>query len=569
MVETQPIDTSAPAPDRPERFAPSGWVAGLAAFVAYLVSSSIIFGGSVLAHLGTEYIPRQDASDSEFFRWALAWAPWAVTHGRDPLVTDVLHVPQGASLVWTTAVPGPALAMWPVTAVFGPLVSYNVLSLLAPALAGWAAYLLCRRLSHRFWPSLAAGAVFGFSAYMTIQLNHPNLALTFPIPLLVYFTVRRIEGSLGSRAYVVLSAVTLLALWSISIELFATTTMFGALAYVIALLVAGPDRSRLTALLPAIGISYVLAIAVVLFPYLLPALRQAPASLVIDPEKKHNDLLRFIFPRDRQLIGGGSLMAWAARMSDPAASGVAFVGIGMIAMAIGYAFTERRRRETWPIVAFLVIAAVLALGPQLYVHDHRTIPLPERVVSLLPLIKNALPGRFMIFVTLALSVIAALWLARSRGRGAWIRWGVVGIGLLLLIPNVQSPPWRVPDVTPAFFTDGTWSSVISPGETVAVMAEKKAQDMAWQADTNMGFVLPDGFLGAIPDVDTSQFTNGLYPRGDRFSATSELGAWLSEHGVTAVVVMDPVRSYFEPSLRQLGYAPVQDGDGVSVWRAAG
>ena len=209
MVETQPIDTSAPAPDRPERFAPSGWVAGLAAFVAYLVSSSIIFGGSVLAHLGTEYIPRQDASDSEFFRWALAWAPWAVTHGRDPLVTDVLHAPQGASLVWTTAVPGPALAMWPVTALFGPLVAYNVLCLLAPALAGWAAYLLCRRVSHRFSPSLAAGAVFGFSAYMTIQLNHPNLALTFPIPLLVYFTrasdrglarIERVRGAVGRHA---------------------------------------------------------------------------------------------------------------------------------------------------------------------------------------------------------------------------------------------------------------------------------------------------------------------------------------------------------------------------------
>jgi hypothetical protein len=380
--------------------------------------------------------------------------------------------------------------------------------------------------------------------------------------------VRRIEGSLGSKAYVVLSACTLLALWSISIEVFATTTMFGALAYVIALVVAGPDRGRLMAVLPAIGISYALAIAVVLFPYLLPALHQAPTSAAINPEKKYNDLLRFIFPRDRQLVGGGSLMSWSARMSDPASSGVAFVGVGMIAMVIGYAWTERRRRETWPIVAFLVIAVVLSLGPTLYVHDQRTIPLPDRLVSLLPLIKNALPGRFMIFVTLALSVIAALWLARSRGRAAWIRWAVVGIGLLLLVPNVQSPPWRVPDVTPGFFTDGTWSSVITPGETVAVMAEKKAQDMAWQAETNMGFVLPDGFLGAIPEVDSSQFANGLYPRDGRIPPASSLGTWLTEHGVTAVVVMDPVRSYFEPSLRKLGYAPVQEGDGVSVWRAA-
>jgi hypothetical protein len=98
------------------------------------------------------------------------------------------------------------------------------------------------------------------------------------------------------------------------------------------------------------------------------------------------------------------------------------------------------------------------------------------------------------------------------------------------------------------------------------MAEKKGQDMAWQADTKMGFVLPDGYLGAIPTSD-SQFSNGLYPR-DVPPPTNALGAWLSQHGVTAVVVMDPVRSWFEPSLRDLGYVPTSEADGVSVWRPA-
>ena len=343
--------------------------------------------------------------------------------------------------------------------------------------------------------------------------------------------------------------------------------MFGALAYVIALIAAGPDRRRLADTLPWLGISFAIVIAVVFFPYLLPAIRQAPSSLGIDPEKKHNDLLRFVLPRDRQLIGGGWLESTSARVADPSTSSVAFIGIGMIAMVIGYAITERRRRETWPILAFLGAAAILALGPRLYVANHRLIPMPESLLSLLPLVKNALPGRFMVFATLALGVIAALWLSRATGRAAWIRWGVVGVGLLLLIPHVESPPWHVPDVTPGFFTDGTWSTVISPGETIAIVGEKKAQDMAWQAETNMGFVLPDGFLGAIPALENEPFSNGLYPRGAR-APTKSIGPWLTQHGVTAVVVMDPARSWIEPSLRELGYAPVQEGDGVSVWRTA-
>src|SRR6185436_16263277 len=362
MVEAQRMAPS-PTVEHHEAFAPSGWLAGVCAFAVYLVASTITYAGSTIAHLSSEYIPRQDASDSEFFRWALTWAPWAVTHGRDPLFTDVLYAPHGASLVWTTAVPGPALAMWPVTAAFGPLVSYNVLSLLAPTLAGWGAYLLCLRVSHRFWPSLLGGSVFGFSAYMTIQLNHPNLALTFPIPIAVYLTVRRVEGSLGRIAYIALLSLTLLALWSISIEVFATTTMFAGIAYLIALAVAWTDRRALIAALPWIAIAYVIVIALVLFPYLLPALREAPTSVSIDPEKKYVDLMRFILPRDRQLVGEGWLMARTAGAVDPDSSGVGFIGIGLVAMIVGYAITERRRRETWGILAFLLIAATLTLGP--------------------------------------------------------------------------------------------------------------------------------------------------------------------------------------------------------------
>ena len=286
----------------------------------------------------------------------------------------------------------------------------------------------------------------------------------------------------------------------------------------------------------------------------------------MNAENKYNDLLRFVIPRDRQLIGGGWLESLSARMTDPETSGVAFIGFGMVAMVIGYAITERRRRETWPILAFVVVAAVLVLGPALHVHTHRLIPMPESLLSLFPLIQNALPGRFMVFVTLALGVIAALWLSRATGRAAWIRWAVVCVGLLLTIPHVETPPWHQPDVTPGFFTDGTWSTVLSPGETVAIVGQKKAQDMAWQADTNMGFVLPDGYLGVIPSLEKTRFTNGLYPSGAGHAPTNAMGTWLTQSGVTAVVVLDQVRGWIEPSLRALGYTPVQEGDGVSVWR---
>src|SRR4029077_8904297 len=135
--------------------------------------------------------------------------------------------------------------LWPVTRAFGSLVSYNVLMLLAPALAAWAAYLVCPRLTHAFWPSLLGGYLFGFSTYMVGQMDsHVNLVLIFPVPLVLYLVIRRLEGPIGIVAFLAWSFVTLLGLFSISTELFATTALFGAIAFVLALAV-GPRRDAI------------------------------------------------------------------------------------------------------------------------------------------------------------------------------------------------------------------------------------------------------------------------------------------------------------------------------------
>src|SRR5262249_6376627 len=130
--------------------------------------------------------------------------------------------------------------------VFGTLASTNLLKLLSPALAAWGAYLVCRRLTGRFWPSVVGGYLFGFSAYIVGQmLYHLNLIMVFPIPLLVYLVIRLVEGSFGRIAFLALASLTLLGLFSISTELFATTAFFGGIAFLIALIAGGKDRLRI------------------------------------------------------------------------------------------------------------------------------------------------------------------------------------------------------------------------------------------------------------------------------------------------------------------------------------
>jgi hypothetical protein len=562
-------DAAAEDPSPGRTPSPRRALAGLLAFVLYFVASVSIWGGSAVAHLSTDYIPEQTSADPDFFRWALAWSPWALLHGLNPLFSDAVFAPTGVSLTWATIVPGPALVMWPITAVFGPLAAYNVLVLSAPALAAWAAYLVCHRLTETFWPSLLGGFLFGFSSYVATQMNHPNLSLVFPIPLAVYLLIRRLEGSLRPGSFVALFSLTLVGLWSISIELFATATMFAGIALVIALAFASHDRRHLLRATLLIGIGYAIVGAIVFVPYLLPALRHAPTELLHDPENHYADLLRFAITTTPQLIGGKSFAAFASRHIDARIGSTPFIGVGLLIMLIGFAITERRRRATWALLSFVAVTALFTLGPHLHVAGRTLISLPGAIVSELPLLRQAIPERFIVFTDLAIAVIAALWLSRTRGRYAWMRWVVVVCGAALLIPNVSSLSWHGPDTTPAFFSDGTYATVLTPGETVLMIPEKRGQGMAWQAAADFSFRMPDGYVGPSPQgIPSDPLDRGLSLRGGEVPDPVVLQPWLAEHGVSAIVMADVARPMFETVVRYVDFVPVYEGGGVSVWRPA-
>src|SRR5205085_12486037 len=100
---------------------------------------------------------------------------------------------------------------------------YNVLAIAAPALTGFTAFLLCRHLSRSFWPSVVGGYLFGFSTYEIGQMQgHLNLVLPLFVPLAVLLVLKRVEGTFGDRAFVVLLALVLIGQFSISTEIFAT-----------------------------------------------------------------------------------------------------------------------------------------------------------------------------------------------------------------------------------------------------------------------------------------------------------------------------------------------------------
>ena len=216
-------------------------------------------GGSVVGSYG---------SDQASFTWSLAWWPHALEHGLHPLLTKLVYAPDGWNLAWTSSIPGPSLLAWPLTAAVGPVATYDVLALAAPALAAWCTYLLCRELGSGTPAALAGGLVFGFGTYETAEtLNHLNLALVFTLPLAGLVVARYLRGRLSDRRFVVWFALCVLGVFATFLETLFWATLGGAFALGMGLACTrGRERALLFRCLVLCALAYAIAL-VVAAPY--------------------------------------------------------------------------------------------------------------------------------------------------------------------------------------------------------------------------------------------------------------------------------------------------------------
>ena len=263
---------------------PAGWALAL-----YLALSLAFFGLPVAGDLGSTAIAADDI-DASAYMWFFSWWPHALLNGLDPIRTELIFVPDGYNLAWTTAMPGPSLVLAPVTLALGPLATWNTIMLLAPALGAWTAFLLCRELTGAFAPSLVGGYLFGFSPYVLGNLQGgPNLVLVALLPVFVLLVVRHARGAIGARPFVVLMTLALSFQFLTSTEVLAMAGVFGAITLAAAFALLPEWRGRLIGTIKLLAIASLAAIVLVspllwfmLFePHTVPeqALKGFPADL--------------------------------------------------------------------------------------------------------------------------------------------------------------------------------------------------------------------------------------------------------------------------------------------------
>lgn len=476
----------------------------LGAFLAYLALTLLLFGPKILPHLSDRKLAAVPW-DGSFFVWALHWWPWALTHGANPLYTHQIWSPLGLNLTWTTIAPVPGVLLAPLTSWLGAVATFNIAALLAPPFAAWTAYLLCRRITGAFAPSVAGGFVFGFSSYLMAEFaaGHINLSWVCLIPVCGYLVVRRYEESLRPLPFVLFMTLTLSLQFGIFTEVYATSVLFGVVVGAIAI-VALPraGRRRLLATGGWVAVAYGLS-AIVASPFLYVAFAypQPFRTLFVNPADAASivshgtDLLRFIEPGPTAPFGHwlkpGTMISHYITFERLGW----YVPIALAAILVHMWITQRKRPLTKVLGVSFAVALVFAIGPWLWIGSAR-VPMPWWLVQALPVIRRALPGRMMMYAFLVASVSVALWLAAAP-RSPW-RWSAMGLTVLLLMPNIRADVWVSDVQIPSFFTTDLYRGYLSQGSTVWIVDIDKGQQMLWQARTDTYFKIAGGYLGINP-----------------------------------------------------------------------
>lgn len=502
--------------------------------------------------------------------WCLAWWPYALTHGLNPFVTHLVWAPTGVNLTWATSVPSLAMLAWPITALWGPVTAFNVLTLAAPALAAFGAFVLCYEITTAFFASLVGGWLFGFSSYELGELlGHLHIDFVVCVPLLLWLTVLRYKRAIPSRLYMIVTGAMLAFQLGVSTEILATISLFLPPAIILSYVICQNDRGRVLQITKELIGAYIVCL-ILTSPFLYfffsgmgstPPLLQ-PLNVYVA------DALNYVIPTPITALGG----AWAIFITHTFTGNYsedgAYLGVFVLAMVGMSACTLRSRPWVRVIVAMFVILVICSFGPSLHVMGREVMHLPWLVIQKLPLLKNALPGRLTLYVTLMVALLVSLWLASLDGNRAW--WGhlLAGLAVVSLLPSVHEARdlWLQKTPVPRFFPDYRANRVLKRGVNVIVLPYGYNGDsMLWQAMGGMSFRMAGGYLQPfVPKPFASWPAVQMFYSGPAPDYRTQIPAFCAAHHVRAIIVGPGARKIWMPSLGHLGWPQIETG-GIAVF----
>ena len=161
------------------------WVARVGPYLvvgsAYLLLSVIMWIHVWTGHPSS--VTTCGCGDTSATIWYTAWPAYAMAHGLNPLYSTAIGYPTGVNLVFAAY----GIVMAPVTWLFGPVSSVNVILTVSPVLSAVAMFALVRRWVSWMPAAFLAGLFYGFSPFVVNNLGvaHVDFIMIAIPPLVV------------------------------------------------------------------------------------------------------------------------------------------------------------------------------------------------------------------------------------------------------------------------------------------------------------------------------------------------------------------------------------------------
>jgi hypothetical protein len=362
----------------------------------------------------TTGVPGDLTADRDQNLWNLWWVGQAFGQLTNPFHTDLLYYPYGVDLYYhTLGLPLGIIGLVP-QVLFGLPAAYNTVVLAAFTLSGYGAFRLGLLFTQKPLAAFLGGVVFAFTPYTLDALKGQTEVTSVQwIPIYAEAWLRAQAGVRGHWRHALLAGV-FLAVALLSSLYYGTYLLLFTVAHLIYTFATSPDGREWVGRMWRV-IAIVVAVTFVLTLPLITGLvsERANPRLAVTPTEQQRldnsaDLLSFFAPpHDHPLLG--SVHAQPGLNAPPIHP---YLTLGYIALALAIVGAivgwRERRARFWVVLA--LIAAVLAMGPQLQVGRSVTpIPLPFKLLEGLPgWDAMAKVERLVVLVRLCMGVLAAI-----------------------------------------------------------------------------------------------------------------------------------------------------------------
>ncbi|MFI5912854.1 hypothetical protein [Dactylosporangium sp. NPDC051541] len=570
------------------RSAGTGRRADLLSLGSYLLGALFIVS-PLLAHYGKRMpISPGDRAQAEYF---LAWAARAISHGENPFLITQYNVPFGVNGMANTSVLAFGLPLSPITLLFGPQVTFDLLIVLG--IAGTAAawyWLLSRHLVTSRTAAWVGGLVGGFAPTVASHASyHTNLVAQFLVPLLAWRVFKMLEGR------PVRNGLILAALVVYQVFINEETLFLAALGVGLVLVLYGVqrrDRVRAAIRPLAAGLGVTAGTSLVALAY--PLWFQFFGPMSYNGGEEYMTTFRMDV-LGLTSYGSNSVAERLRRFGEPpsplGAEEHGFLGWGLVLLLTALVIWQWRSVLIRCLAITGIVFQVLAWGNPLQFQGRDTdVPGPFALLEHLPLFDTLLPTRLGEVTNWAAVPILALGLQRLIDlKVADVRAKRLFLITALAAALVPAAPMPIKVVNrtpiPTFVSSGAWQQYVGPDQSVLIVPSPDwsfPTAIFWANATNADMPVSHGyflgpadgvdghhaFVGPVPRPTDKLFTAATYTgtapavtEADRVQARADLEYW---HTSLILAPAEPKWAAVRTTLTDL-FGPGEFTGGLWLW----